>query len=161
MHIGAEHDAQQQPQHLPVTPGRFRRLRVGFGLPEAGPQHLAGGAVGQQQAPAVPPLLRDGRRHGLAHRAGELVVLPRLHPECRHLRVHSDSHLTCTYVFLREDRRRTDHAWDTTVFRYRRRALRKAELTSFLAVAGFADVAFLPQRGPWAPYEVVATKAVP
>ena len=99
----------------------------------------------------------------LRHRPRYDVKEERAVPHGRVIRLEdwgyeSDTHLTCAHVFLREDRRRTDHAWDTTVFRYRRRALRKEELARFLAVAGFADVTFLPQRGPWAPSEVVASK---
>ena len=66
----------------------------------------------------------------------------------------------CTYIFLREDDRLPGYRWRTDVFAYRRRALRKGELAGFLRAAGFARVAFLPQDSPWAPYAVVADKAV-
>jgi hypothetical protein len=69
----------------------------------------------------------------------------------------SDTHVICRYVFLREDTRRDGYRWQTDVFSYRRRALRKAELERFLAAAGLRHVAFLPQPSPWAPYEVVAS----
>ncbi len=72
----------------------------------------------------------------------------------------SDTHAVCVYVFLREDNREAGYRWETAVFRYRRRALRKAELATFLTAVGFQPVQFLPQRGPWAPYEVVADKVV-
>ena len=70
----------------------------------------------------------------------------------------SETYVVCIYVFLREDSRIEGYRWVTDVFAYRRRALRKAELEQFLRVAGFRQVEFLPQPGPWRPYEVVASK---
>ncbi|MFL5804656.1 MAG: class I SAM-dependent methyltransferase [Roseiflexaceae bacterium] len=70
----------------------------------------------------------------------------------------SDTHVTCIYVFLHEDQRKTGYRWETTAFGYRRRALQKAELARMLRTAGFTDIAFLPQPSPWSPYAVTATK---
>ena len=67
-------------------------------------------------------------------------------------------HAICTYIFLREDERQVGYPWPTSVFAYRRRALRKEELTDFLRGAGFGPITFLPQRSPWVPYEVIAEK---
>lgn len=69
----------------------------------------------------------------------------------------SDTHMVCVYVFSSQDDRR-DYPWRTDVFACRRRALRKAELSSLLRQAGFAGVTFLPQPSPWHPYEVVARR---
>jgi glycine/sarcosine N-methyltransferase len=65
----------------------------------------------------------------------------------------------CAYVFLREDQRKEGYRWETTIFRYRRRVLRKRDLERMLLAAGFARVEFLPRPSPWAPYEVVASFA--
>jgi ubiquinone/menaquinone biosynthesis C-methylase UbiE len=70
----------------------------------------------------------------------------------------SESRVICAYVFLREDTRKEGYRWDAAIFRYRRWALRKAELERHLRAAGFEHIAFLPQRSPWGPYEVVASK---
>lgn len=72
----------------------------------------------------------------------------------------SGSQVLCSIVFLREDTRKEGYRWTTDVFSYRRRALRKVELERFLMVAGFGQIAFLPQPSPWHPYEVVASKAL-
>ncbi len=61
------------------------------------------------------------------------------------------------YVYLREDTRHPEY-WDTDIFAYRRRALRKADLERLLHVAGFTQVEFLSQPNRWHPYEVVARK---
>jgi ubiquinone/menaquinone biosynthesis C-methylase UbiE len=71
----------------------------------------------------------------------------------------SETHVLNTYVFLREDGRKTDWPWVTDVFSYQRRALCTAELERFLRAAGFQQVKFLPQPSPWHPYDVVASKA--
>jgi hypothetical protein len=52
--------------------------------------------------------------------------------------------------------RKVGYQWQTTVFAYRRRALRKVELEALLRAAGFQHVRFLPQDSPWDPYQVVA-----
>ena len=70
----------------------------------------------------------------------------------------SETRVICAYVFLREDTRKEGYRWDAAIFRYRRWALRKADLERHLRAAGFEHIAFLPQRSPWAPYEVVASK---
>jgi SAM-dependent methyltransferase len=64
----------------------------------------------------------------------------------------------CAYIFLREDTRKAGYPWETTIFRYRRRGLRKRDLEAALLAAGFARVEFLPQPSPWSPYEVMAVK---
>ena len=68
------------------------------------------------------------------------------------------THAICTYIFLREDERQVGYRWRTDLFAYRRRALPKAGLEGFMRDAGFARIAFLPQRSPWASYAVVADK---
>jgi glycine/sarcosine N-methyltransferase len=70
----------------------------------------------------------------------------------------SKRHAVCVYIFLHEDKRRTGYAWTSDIFAFRRRALRKAELVSFLQAAGFQRLEFLPQPSPWHPYEVVAMR---
>ena len=70
----------------------------------------------------------------------------------------SATHVVNLWVFLHEDARKSGYRWETTTFAYRRRALRKSELSRFLREAGFPEVAFLPQESPWAPYEVIAEK---
>ena len=67
--------------------------------------------------------------------------------------------LVNVYVFLREDTRKEGYRWETSAFCYPRRVLRKGDLERFLRAAGFRQVTFLPQPSPWAPYEVVASKA--
>lgn len=87
----------------------------------------------------------------------------RVVPQGRVLRLEdwdyeSETHVVCAYVFLREDRGRQGYRWETDVFRFRRRALRRAELGDFLRASGFEGVQFLPQKSPWGPYEVVASR---
>jgi hypothetical protein len=67
----------------------------------------------------------------------------------------------CAYIFLREDTRTAGYRWETTIFRYRRRVLRKRDLEAALLAAGFARVEFLPQPSPWSPYELIAVKHGP
>jgi ubiquinone/menaquinone biosynthesis C-methylase UbiE len=72
----------------------------------------------------------------------------------------SDTHVISTYAFLTEDDDYEEYGrWHSDVLSYRKRALRKVELAQFLRAAGFDPVEFLPQAGPWEPYQVVATKA--
>lgn len=70
----------------------------------------------------------------------------------------SDSHVVYLQVFLLEDRRKRGYAWQTDLFRLRRRALRKQDLADLLSSVGFREVEFLPQAGPWSPYEVLARR---
>jgi hypothetical protein len=70
----------------------------------------------------------------------------------------SEQHVVNAWVFLREDTRKQGYRWETTVFAYRRRALRKGELQALLRGAGFDCIRFLPQPSPWDPYEVVAER---
>lgn len=72
----------------------------------------------------------------------------------------SETHLVHLYAFLREDERYQDfRRWATETLGYRKYAVRKAELERFLQAAGFRGIEFLPQPGPWSPYQVVAEKA--
>ena len=73
----------------------------------------------------------------------------------------SEQHVVNAWVFLREDTRKQGYRWETTVFAYRRRALRKAGLDLLLHWAGFDRVRFLPQPSRWDPYEVLAERASP
>jgi len=73
----------------------------------------------------------------------------------------SEQHVINAWVFLRQDTRKAGYQWDTTVFAYRRRALRKAELDVLLHQAGFDRVSFLPQLSPWDPFEVIAERTNP
>ena len=68
----------------------------------------------------------------------------------------SKTHLICSWILLCKK----PAYWETQVFSWRRRALRKAEFQQFLAAAGFVEITFLPQVSPWHPYEVLARKAV-
>jgi hypothetical protein len=99
-----------------------------------------------------------------------LAVKPRYEMREEHLLPHgrvlrledwlyeSASHAVNIYVFLHEDERKSGYRWETTAFGYRRRALRKAELTDMLERAGFRNITFLTQASQWAPYTVIATK---
>lgn len=73
-----------------------------------------------------------------------------------------------TWVFLREDRRwpgpdaEKDYRWQTTVFRYRRRALGRAELQRLLASAGFEHIEVLSRESHhWRPLELLAHRPAP
>jgi glycine/sarcosine N-methyltransferase len=70
----------------------------------------------------------------------------------------SDSHVTCVYVYLREDERKSGYRWETTTFAWRRRALRGAELEGLMRRAGLEEVTRLPEQSAWAPHEVIATR---
>jgi glycine/sarcosine N-methyltransferase len=69
----------------------------------------------------------------------------------------SETHVVHVDVYWLEDHRKAGYQWSGEIFAYRRRALRKAELAGFLREAGFRSVDFLPQPGPWHPYEVIAS----
>lgn len=77
----------------------------------------------------------------------------------------SETHVTCNYVYWREDERKKkstwSQGWDWEVYGWRRRALRGAELEAMLRQAGFAEVIFLPKDGGWEPHQVVASKSRP
>ena len=68
-----------------------------------------------------------------------------------------DGTLVNSYLFVLEDHTR-DYPYETTVFSYRRRALRKAELLARLEQTGFGEVTLLPLEAPWFPYEVTARR---
>jgi SAM-dependent methyltransferase len=68
-----------------------------------------------------------------------------------------DGTLINSYLFVLEDHRRK-YAYETTVFSYRRRALRKMDLFAHLEKAGFGEVKLLPQKAPWFPYEATARR---
>jgi hypothetical protein len=61
-------------------------------------------------------------------------------------------------IFLREDTRRTGYRWDTSIFAYHRRLLKKVQLGVLLRKAGFSSVAFLPRSSPWDPFELIAQR---
>lgn len=72
----------------------------------------------------------------------------------------SETHITHSYAFLKEDERYQNYRrWTTETLGCRIRVMRKAELAQFLSAAGFGQVEFLPQPSGWHPYEVVASKA--
>lgn len=91
-------------------------------------------------------------------------------PHGRLLRVEDwqyegDTHVVDAWVFLREDARwpgpdaEQGYRWQTTVFRYRRRALGRAELQRRLEAAGFADVAIQSAASHhWQPLELLARR---
>jgi SAM-dependent methyltransferase len=64
-----------------------------------------------------------------------------------------DGTLINSYLFVLENHSRS-YPYETTVFSYRRRALRKAELLTRLEQAGFVDMKLLPLEAPWHPYAV-------
>jgi SAM-dependent methyltransferase len=123
----------------------------------------------RQAAQAMYDVLKPGGRCYLRLRDFDhlLTVRPRYEfkeerivPNGRAIRLEDwlfdGEHLVDAWVFLHEDSRKTGYQWQTTVFAYRRRALRKVELEALLRTAGFQDVRFLPQDSPWDPYQVVA-----
>ena len=66
--------------------------------------------------------------------------------------------LVNSYIFLLEDHSRPGYPYETSVFSYRRRALRKTELLARLTRAGFVDITPLPHEAPWFPYAVTARR---
>lgn len=70
----------------------------------------------------------------------------------------ADGTLVHSYIFLLEDHSRSGYLFETSVFSYRRRALRKAEVLARLAQAGFVDITPLPHKAPWFPYAVTARR---
>jgi SAM-dependent methyltransferase len=70
----------------------------------------------------------------------------------------TDGTLVHSYIFLLEDHSRSGYPYETSVFSYRRRALRKPELLTRLAQAGFVEVTPLPNEAPWFPYAVTARR---
>jgi glycine/sarcosine N-methyltransferase len=72
--------------------------------------------------------------------------------------IENETHGINLAIYLREDRRKADYGWDTTIFAYRRRLLPKAELVRMLEIAGFARVELPPQPSPWHPYSLIARK---
>lgn len=64
------------------------------------------------------------------------------------------------WIFLHEHTQKRGYRWETHLFAYRRQVLTKGALHRHVQDAGFTQVVTLPQPSPWAPYEVVARKAV-
>ncbi len=69
----------------------------------------------------------------------------------------SETQMVHIYAYLREDSRHPEY-WDSDVFAYRRRVLRKADMEGMLHSVGFEQVQFLPQPNRWYPYEAIARK---
>ena len=70
----------------------------------------------------------------------------------------ADGTLVHSYIFLLEDHFRLGYPYETSVFSYRRRALRKEEMLARLARAGFVEITPLPNKDPWFPYAVTARR---